>query len=66
MERLIEMKLMDRRVEHIIIEVTPEMMQRVQELNQAAIKDMKKISDIAKQSMEMQNASMLAAKDLGF
>jgi len=66
MERLIEMKLMDRRVEHIIIEVTPEMMQRVQELNQAAIKDMKKISDIAKQSMEMQNASMLAAKDLSF
>lgn len=60
------MKLMDRRVEHIIIEVTPEMVQRVQELNQAAMKDMKKISDIAKQSIEMQNASMLAAKELGF
>ena len=47
------MKLMDKRVEHIIIEVTPEMMQRVQELNQAAMEDMKKINDIVKQSIEM-------------
>lgn len=60
------MQLMDRRVEHIIIEVTPEMVRRVQELNQAAMKDMKKISDIANQSIEMQNASMLAVKELGF
>lgn len=60
------MKLMDRRVEHIVIEVTPEMVQRVQELNQAAMEDLKKISDITKQSIEMQNASMLAAKELGF
>ena len=44
---------MDKRVEHIIIEVTPEMMQRVQELNQAAMEDMKKINDIVKQSIEM-------------
>lgn len=42
------MKLMDGRVEHIIIEVTPEMVQRVQELNRAAMKDMKKINDIAR------------------
>lgn len=59
------MKLMDRKVEHIVIEVTPEMVQRVQELNQAAMKDMKKINNIARESMEMQNASMLAAEELG-
>ena len=33
------MQLMDSRVEHIIVEVTPEMQQRVIELNKQAMKD---------------------------
>ena len=33
------MQLMDRRVEHIIVEVTPEMQQRVIELNKQAMRD---------------------------
>ena len=59
------MKLLDRKVEHIIIEVTPEMRNRVQELNQSAINDMKKSNDILKQTNEMQIASMQAATELG-
>lgn len=52
------MELLDGKVEHIIIEITPEMRKRVQELNQAAINDMKKSNDILKQINEMQMASM--------
>ena len=59
------MELLDGKVEHIIIEITPEMRKRVQELNQAAINDMKKSNDILKQTNEMQMASMQAATELG-
>lgn len=59
------MELLDEKVEHIIIEITPEMRKRVQELNQAAINDMKKSNDILKQTNEMQMASMQAATELG-
>lgn len=59
------MRLMDRTVEHIIIEITPEMKKRIQELNQSVMDDMSKVSDIASQSIEMQNASMIAAVELG-
>ena len=59
------MELLDGKVEHIIIEVTPEMRKRVQELNQAAINDMKKSNDILKQTNDMQMASMQAATELG-
>ena len=59
------MELVDGKVEHIIIEITPEMRKRVQELNQAAINDMKKSNDILKQTNEMQMASMQAATELG-
>lgn len=59
------MELLDGKVEHIIIEITPEMRKRVQELNQAAINDMKKSNDILKQTNEMQIASMQAATESG-
>lgn len=59
------MELVDGKVEHIIIEITPEMRKRVQELNQAAINDMKKSNDILKQTNEMQIASMQDATELG-
>ena len=59
------MELLDGKVEHIIIEVTPEMRKRVQELNQAAINDMKKSNDILKQTNEIQMASMQTATELG-
>ena len=59
------MELLDGKVEHIIIEITPEMRKRVQELNQAAINDMKKSNDILKQINEMQMASMQAATESG-
>ena len=59
------MELHDGKDEHIIIEVTPEMRKRVQELNQAAINDMKKSNDILKQTNEIQMASMQTATELG-
>ena len=52
------MQLMDRRIEHIKIEVTPEMRARIQELNQF---DMERYGDIAKHCAQMQYASRQAA-----
>lgn len=52
------MQLMDRRIEHIKIEVTPEMRARIRELNQF---DMKQYGDIVKHCAQMQYASRQAA-----
>lgn len=59
------MRLMDKKIEQIIIEITPEMRQRLQELNQSVMNDMKRVSGIASQSMELQTACIIAATKLG-
>lgn len=59
------MRLMDRKVERFILRTTPEMKNRLQELDQSVMNDMKKVSDIATQSMELQTASLIAATELG-
>lgn len=59
------MRLMDRKVERFVISITPEMKERIQELDQSVLNDMKKVSSIATQSMELQTACMMAATELG-
>lgn len=59
------MRLMDRKIERFIINTTPEMRERIKELDQSVLNDMKKVSNIATQSMELQTASMMAATELG-
>ena len=59
------MRLMDRKIERFIIRTTPEMKERIQELDQSVMNDMKKVSNIATQSMELQTACMMAATELG-
>ena len=56
---------MDRKIERFIIRTTPEMKERIQELDQSVMNDMKKVSNIATQSMELQTACMMAATELG-
>ena len=59
------MFLADRKVNKIVIDVTPEMRQRIQELNQLVADDMKKIGNISIQSIELQVESMRTATALG-
>lgn len=54
------MELMDNKVEHIIIKVTPEMRARIRELNEF---DMKQYGDIVKHCAQMQYASRQAAAE---
>lgn len=59
------MFLADRKIKKIVIDVTPEMRQKIQELNQSVADDMKKIGNISIQSMELQVESMRTATALG-
>ena len=59
------MRLTDRKVNKIVIDVTSEMRQRIQELNQSVADDMKKIGNISTQSMELQVESMRIAMAFG-
>ena len=58
------MQLMDKKVERIIIEVTPEMRQRIRELNEQAMKDSEYLSKINQATGNMQAESMAAANRL--
>lgn len=58
------MRLMDRRVEHIVIEVTPEMQQRVRELNEQAMKDSLMLRRRWQQCGDLQEESMIEATKL--
>ena len=58
------MRLMDRRVEHIVIEVTPEMQQRVRELNEQAMKDSLMLRRPWQQCGDLQGESMIEATKL--
>lgn len=58
------MRLMDRRVEHIVIEVTPEMQQRVRELNEQAMKDSLMLRRRWQQCGDLQGESMIEATKL--
>ena len=59
------MRLMDRKIERFIIRTAPEMKERIQELDQSVMNDMKKVSNIATQAMELQTACMMAATESG-
>ena len=59
------MFLADRKIKKIVIDVTPEMRQKIQELNQSVADDMKKIGNISIQSMELQVESMRTVTALG-
>lgn len=49
---------MDRKIERIIIEVTPEMRRRVQELNQSVIDDAQSMKDISAKVNDLQFESI--------
>lgn len=59
------MRLTGRKVNKIVVDVTSEMRQRIQELNQSVADDMNKIGNISTQSMELQVESMRTATELG-
>jgi hypothetical protein len=58
------MQLMDKKVERIIIEVTPEMRERIRKLNEQAMKDSEYLSKINQATGNMQAESMAAANRL--
>ena len=58
------MRLMDRRVEHIVIEVTPEMQQRIRELNEKAMEDSLMLRRRWQQCGDLQGESMIEATKL--
>lgn len=48
-----------------IIRTTPEMKERIRELDQSVMNDIKEVSNIVVQAMELQAACMMAATELG-
>lgn len=60
-----DVQLTSKKREIIVIGITPEMIKRVQELNISVVEEIKKSTDFALQSREMQNASMQMAIELG-
>lgn len=55
------MRLMDKKIEKIIIKTTPEMKKRIQELDQSVLDEIKKDIDINKEVQDMQYKSILEA-----
>lgn len=55
------MRLMDKKIEKIIIKTTPEMKKRIQELDQSVLDEIKKDIDINKEVQDMQYKSILKA-----
>lgn len=55
------MRLMDKKIEKIIIKITPEMKKRIQELDQSVLDEIKKDIDINKEVQDMQYKSILEA-----
>ncbi len=55
------MRLMDKKIEKIIIKTTPEMKKRIQELDQSVLDEIKKDIDINKEVQYMQYKSILEA-----
>lgn len=58
---VIKMRLMDKKIEKIIIKITPEMKKRIQELDQSVLDEIKKDIDINKEVQDMQYKSILEA-----
>lgn len=52
---------MDKKIEKIIIKITPEMKKRIQELDQSVLDEIKKDIDINKEVQDMQYKSILEA-----
>lgn len=55
------MRLTDKKIEKIIIKITPEMKKRIQELDQSVLDEIKKDIDINKEVQDMQYKSILEA-----
>lgn len=55
------MRLMDKKIEKIIIKTTPEMKKRIQELDQSVLDEIKKDIDINKEVQDIQYKSILEA-----
>ena len=58
------MRLMDKSVKHLVIRVTPEMSERIKELNKSVIDDSNKIGYISYEANRMQSLSMQEATKL--
>lgn len=58
---VIKMRLMDKKIEKIIIKITPEMKKRIQELDQSVLDEIKKDIDINKEVQDVQYKSILEA-----
>ena len=58
------MRLMDKSVKHLVIRVTPEMRERIKELNKSVIDDSNKIRYIRYKANRMQSLSMQEATKL--
>lgn len=52
---------MDKKIEKIIIKITPEMKKRIQELDQSVLDEIKKDIDINKEVQDVQYKSILEA-----
>ena len=58
------MRLMDKSVKRLVIRVTPEMRERIKELNKSVIDDSKKIGYFSNEANRMQSLSMQEATKL--